>query len=104
MSSTDQIQELFDRAISSVPSGAIPSSQALHQRLHQRSFRTRLSTISVSLLVAAMSATALIIGLTLNSAYAVTLYPKTNVSVSAAQLAADQSVMTARPASRGGVH
>jgi len=96
MSSTNQIQELFDRAISSVPSGATPSSQALHQRLHQRSIRTRFSTIGVSLLVAAMSATALFVGLASNSAYAVTLYPKTNVSFSAAQLAADRSVMTAR--------
>lgn len=96
MSSTDQIQELFDHAIASVPSGATPSSRALHQRLHQRSVRTRLSTISVSLLVAAISATVLFVGVASNSTYAVTLYPKTNVSVSPAQLAADQSVMTAR--------
>ena len=96
MSSTDQIQELFDRAISSVPSGATPSSQALHQRLHRRSVRTRLATLSVGLLVAALSATALFLGLSSNSAYAVTLYPNTHGSASVTQLVADQSVMTTR--------
>jgi hypothetical protein len=96
MSSTDQFQDLFDRAISSVPSGASPSTQALYRRLHRRSIRTRLSTIGVSLLAIALSATALFVGLAPNSANAVTLYPYTHGSASTAQLAADRSVMNAR--------
>jgi hypothetical protein len=96
MSSTNQIQDLFDRAIESVPSGATPSSRVLHQRLHQRSVRARLSTIGAGLLAVAMSTTALVVGLTSSSAFAVTLFPKANGSVSAAQLAADQRVMVAR--------
>jgi hypothetical protein len=96
MSSTDQIQDLFDSALSALPSGATPSTQSLYRRLHQRSIRTRLSTIGVSLLAIAVSATALLVGLASNSAYAVTLFPNTHGSASTAQLVADQSVMTAR--------
>ena len=96
MSSTNQIQDLFDRAIASVPTGATPSSRVLHQRLRQRSVRARLSTISGGLLAVAISTTALVVGLTSSPALAVTLFPKTNGSVSAAQLAADQRVMISR--------
>lgn len=96
MSPTDQIQDLFDRALSSIPAGVAPSPHALHQRLHQRRLRTRLSTIGGGALAIAVSAIALFAGLASNSAYAVTLYPSTTGSVATAQLTADQQVMTAR--------
>ena len=96
MSSTDQIQDLFDSALSALPSGATPSTQSLYRRLRQRHIRTRLSTIGVSLVAIAVAATSVFIGVASNPAYAVTLYPNTFGSASAAQLMADQSVMTAR--------
>ena len=96
MSPTDQIQDLFDRALSSVPAGVAPSPQALHQRLHRRRLRTRLSTMGGGALAIAVSAIALFAGLASNSAYAVTLYPSTTGSVATTQLIADQQVMTAR--------
>jgi hypothetical protein len=96
MSPTDQIQELFDRALSSVPAGAEHSPLALHQRLRRRRLRRRISTLGGGALAIAVSATALITGLASNSAFAVTLYPGPTHAVTAAQLSADQSVMTAR--------
>jgi hypothetical protein len=96
MSPTDQFQDLFDRALSSVPAGAAPSPQVLHQRLHRRQLRTRLSTAGGGVVAIAVSSAALFAGLASNSAYAVTLYPNTNGAVAVAQLTADQRVMTAR--------
>jgi hypothetical protein len=96
MSSTDQIQDLFDRALSSVPAGVAPSPQALHQRLHRRRLRTRLSTMGGSALAIVVSVIALFVALASNSAYAVTLYPRSDGSVATTQLIADQQVMTAR--------
>jgi hypothetical protein len=96
MSPTDQIQDLFDRAFSSVPADTEHSPLALHQRLHRRRLRTRISTLGGGALAVAVSATALLTGFASNSAFAVTLYPGTTDSVAAAQLSADQRVMTAR--------
>ena len=96
MSSTDQLKDLFDSALSALPSSTTPSTQSLYRRLRRRHLRTRLSTIGVSLTAVAVAATSVFIGLASNPAYAVTLYPNTHGSVSAAQLAADQTVMTAR--------
>src|ERR1035438_9052983 len=96
MSPTDQVQELFDRAIASVsPCTPLPT-QALHARLHQRRIRARVSTIGACLLAVAVSASVLVIGLTSNSAFAVTLYPYNSGPPGTTQLAADQRVMTAR--------
>ena len=96
MSLTDQIQDLFDRASSSVPAGEVPSPHALHQRLHRRQLRTRISTMGGGALAIAVSALALFVGLASNSAYAVTLYPRVTGSVATTQLIADKQVMTAR--------
>lgn len=96
MSPTDQIQDLFDRALSSVPAGVAPSPQALHQRLRQRRLRARLSAIGGGALAITVSATALFAGLGVNSAYSVTLYPNASNSAAITQLRADQRVMTAR--------
>jgi hypothetical protein len=96
MSLTDQIQDLFDRALSSLPAGEAPSPQALHLRLHRRRLRTRISTMGGGALATAVSAVVLFVGLASNSAYAVTLYPSTTGSVATTQLIADQRVMTAR--------
>ena len=96
MSQTDQVQDLFDRALSSVPAGAAPSPQALHQRLHRRRLRTRLSTMGGGVIAIAVSTIVLFAGLPSDTAYAVTLYPSTNGSVVTTQLIADQRVMTAR--------
>src|SRR5580704_18005687 len=104
MSPTDQIQELFDRAFSSVPSGVDHAPQALYQRLNRRRLRTRVSTLGVGALVVAVSATALSSGLASNSAFAVTLYPNTTSSVAIAQLIADQTVMTLRLRAVGFAH
>jgi len=96
MSPTDQIQDLFDRVLSSVPTELPPSPQALHQRLHGRRLRTRLSTTGGGVIAIAVSVIVLFAGLASNSAYAVTLYPSTSGSVAITQLFADQRVMTAR--------
>ena len=96
MSSTDQIQDLFDRAIWSLPPRTTPSSEALHRRLHQRSIRARLTAVGGSLLSIAVTVTALLLAFSSTPAFAVTLYPTTHGSTSAAQLAVDQRVMTAR--------
>ena len=96
MSPTDRIQDLFDRALSSVPAGETPSPQAMHVRLHRRRLRTRLSTMGGGALAVAVSAIALVAGLASNSAYAVTLDPSTTGAVATTQLAADQQVMTVR--------
>jgi hypothetical protein len=103
MSSTDQIQELFDHAIASVPSGATPSSRALHQRLRQRSVRARLSTISVSLLVAAISATALFVGVASNSCLRRDALPQ-DQCVGQSSAACCRPERNDRAASRSGVH
>jgi len=42
MSPNDQIQDLFDRALSSVPDQSVPSPQILHQRLSRRRVPTHL--------------------------------------------------------------
>ncbi|HUZ39961.1 MAG TPA: hypothetical protein VMU68_01015 [Acidimicrobiales bacterium] len=52
MSLNDQIQDLFDRALSSVPDRPAPSPQILHQRLSRRRVRTRLSTLGNALTAA----------------------------------------------------
>ncbi len=96
MTPTDQIQDLFDRALASVPVGVAPSPLALHQRLHRRRLRIRISTMGGGALAIAVSAIALFAGLASNSAYAVTLYPRSASSVATAQLTADRRVMTAR--------
>ncbi|MGB8196927.1 MAG: hypothetical protein WCF25_07975 [Acidimicrobiales bacterium] len=96
MSPTDQIHDLFDRAVSSVPSGVDHSPQKLHERLNRRRLRTRISTLGISALAIAVGATALLTGLASNSAFAVTLYPVATSAVTATQLSADQFVMTAR--------
>jgi len=96
MSPTDQVQELFDRAIASVSPRTPLASQGLHARLHKRRIRGRVSTIGSCLLAVAVSASSLVIGLTSNSAFAVTLYPYSSGSSSTTQLSADQRVMTAR--------
>ena len=95
MSPTDQIQDLFDRAFSSVPAGVERSPLALHQRLTRRRLRNRISTLGGALAIA-VSATALFTGLASNSAFAVTLYSGTTGSVTTVQLSADQHVMSAR--------
>src|ERR1700688_3512206 len=96
MSPTDQIQDLFDRALSSVPTGVNRSPLVLHERLHRRRLRTRISTLGGGALAVAVSVTVLSSGLASNSACAVTLYPGSTGLVAAAQLSADQQVMTAR--------
>jgi hypothetical protein len=96
MPPTDQIQDLFDRALSSVSAGVDHSPLALHRRLKRRRLRTRISTLGGGALAVAVSATALVTGLASNSAFAVTLYPSASGSVAAAQLSADRQVMTAR--------
>jgi hypothetical protein len=95
MPPTDQIQDLFDRALSSVSPGAEHTPQALHRRLNRRRLRLRISTLG-GVLALTVSATALVTGLATNSAFAVTLFPGTTGSVAAAQLSADRLVMTAR--------
>jgi hypothetical protein len=101
MSPTDQIQELFDRARTSVPAGVAPSPLALHQRLRRRRLRARLATMCSATVAIAVGAVALFAGVASNPAYAVTLYPGTYGSVGAVQLSADQRVMTARLRSVG---
>ena len=96
MSPTDQVQELFDRAIASVSPRTPLPTHALHARLHQRRIRARVSTIGACLLAVAVSASVLVIGLASNTAFAVTLYPYGSGSSSTTQLSADQRVMTAR--------
>lgn len=96
MSPTDQIQDLFDSALSALPSGAAPSPQSLYRRLRQRNIRTRLSTIGVSLVAVAVVATSTFISAASSPANAVTLYPISHRSASAAQLAVDRSVMVTR--------
>jgi photosystem II stability/assembly factor-like uncharacterized protein len=49
MSPSDQIQDLFDRALSSLPEQSVPSPQILHQRLSRRRVRSRFSTLGNSL-------------------------------------------------------
>jgi hypothetical protein len=96
MSPTDQIQDLFDRSLSSIPADVVPSPLALHERLRRRQLRTRVSTMCVGTLAIAVGAVALLNGLASNPANAVTLYPGASSSVAVAQLSADQRVMTAR--------
>jgi len=60
---TDQVQELFDRAIASVSPRTPLPTHALHARLHQRRIRARVSTIGACLLAVAVSASVLVIGL-----------------------------------------
>jgi hypothetical protein len=57
MSPSDQIQDLFDRALSSVPEQSVPSPQTLHQRLSQRRVRSRLSTLGGALTAALLPRT-----------------------------------------------
>ena len=52
MSPSDQIEDLFDRALSSVPEQAVPSSQILHERLSHRRVRSRLSSLGGGALTA----------------------------------------------------
>jgi len=54
MSPSDQIQDLFDRALSSVPEQSVPSPQTLHQRLGHRRVRSRLATLGGGALTAAL--------------------------------------------------
>ena len=96
MSSNDPIQDLFDRALSSVPVVGLPSPSSLHQRIRQRQSRIRLSTMSIGALAIVVLAVVLVAGPATSPAYAVTLYPGSAGSVAAAQLPADQRVMTAR--------
>jgi len=96
MTPTDQIQDLFDRALASVPVGVAPSPHTLHRRLHQHRLRTRLTTMGGGALAIAVSVIALLAGLASNSAFAVTLYPNATGSIESIQLTADQRVMTAR--------
>jgi len=53
MSPSDQIQDLFDRALASLPEQAVPSSQILHERLSRRRVRSRLSSLDGGALTAA---------------------------------------------------
>jgi hypothetical protein len=96
MSPTDSIQDLFDRALSSVPTGGASSAQSLHERFRRRRLRIRLSTMGSSALAIVVIAVVLVAGPSSKPAYAVTLYPGSAGSVAAAQLPADQRVMTAR--------
>lgn len=96
MSPNDQIQELFDRALSSVPAGGAPSLRSLHERLHRRRLRIRLSTMGSCALAIVVLAVVLVAGPATSPAYAVTLYPGSAGSVATAQLIADQQVITAR--------
>ena len=52
MSPNDQIQDLFDRALSSVPDRSAPSPQILHERLNSRRVRVRLSTFGDAVIAA----------------------------------------------------
>ena len=104
MSPSDQIQDLFDRALSSVPDQAAPSPQTIHQRLSRRRVVTRLSTFGGGALTAAVVVSSLVIGLSSNPSFAVTLYPNSNEYVTFNQLHADQKVMIVRLRSVGYPH
>ncbi len=96
MSTTDQYQELFDAALSSVPVRVAPATLVLHQRLHRRRLRTRFSATGVGALAVAVGAAALLTSIGSNPASAVTLYPGAPGAVVRAQLTADQRVLGAR--------
>src|ERR1700677_104189 len=96
MSPTDQLQDLFDHAIASVPSRTPVPPQVLRARLHRRQLRARVTSIATCLLAVVVSVSALVVGLTSNSAFAVTLYPYYAGAPSITQLSADQRVITAR--------
>lgn len=96
MSPNDQIQDLFDRAFSAVPAGATPSPHSLHQRFRRRRLGLSLATMGSAALAIVVIAVVLVAGPATSPAYAVTLYPGSAGSVAAAQLPADQRVMTAR--------
>jgi len=96
MSPIDPIQDLFERALSSVPAGTAPSPLSLHHRFRRRRLGIRLSTMGSAALAIVVIAIVLVSGPATSPAYAVTLYPGSAGSVAAAQLPADQRVMTAR--------
>jgi hypothetical protein len=96
MSPTDQLQDLFDLAVASVPSRTPAPPRVLRARLHRRQLRARVTSIATCLLAVVVSVSALVVGLTSNSAFAVTLYPYYSGPPSITQLSADQRVMTAR--------
>ncbi len=96
MSPTDQIHDLFESALSTLPSGEAPSTQTLYRRLRRRDIRARISTIGGSLVAVAVVVATALFGVASNPANAVTLYPNGLGLTSAAQLVSDQSVMSAR--------
>ena len=75
---------------------AAPSPLSLHQRDRRRRQRIRLSAMGSAVLAIVVVAVVLVAGPATSPASAVTLYPGSAGSVAAAQLPADQRVMTAR--------
>jgi len=79
MSPTVKYKSFSTEPIASVSHAHHFQLHALHDRLHQRRIRARVSTIGACLLAVAVSASVLVIGLASKTASAVTLYPMVGV-------------------------
>ena len=102
MSPTDPVQELFDSALSAVPHANAPVSAGLHQRLHRRQRRTRVTALAGVTFVVAIATTVVLSSAPSNNvANAVTLYPQSSSRITASQLSVDRSVLAARLRSIG---
>jgi hypothetical protein len=101
MSTTDELQEHFDRALASFPPAEIAAPRNLHDRLRNRRRKIRLGAVgSLAILVVVVGLAARPFGNN-GSAAAVTLYAKSGPAVAHGQLNADVAIVRDRLSALG---
>jgi hypothetical protein len=93
---TDELQELFDCALASMPPSTPPPISGLHDRLRKRGFKRRLALAGASVAVVVLGLSIGLTGVPSQPAGAVVLRVAPGTEASHGELAADAKVMRTR--------
>ena len=93
---TDELQELFDGALASMPPSTPPPISGLHARLRKRRFKRRLALVGASVAVVVLGLGIGLTGVPSQPAGAVVLRVAPGTEVSHRELSADAKVMRTR--------
>ena len=96
MSMTDELQELFDGALASMPPSTPPPISGLHARLRKRRFKRRLALVGASVAVVVLGLGIGLTGVPSQPAGAVVFRVAPGTEVSHRELSADAKVMRTR--------
>ena len=96
MPMTDELQELFDGALASMPPSTPPPISGLHDRLRKRRFKRRLALAGASVVVVVLGLGIGLTGATSQPAGAVVLRVAPGTEASHRELSADAKVMRTR--------